>query len=97
MTIGLWSSQRARQKVAQLHAGPTLEVTYRHGEAWAAYLFLRRESGQRPARSRPVSSGVVIDFAKDGTPLGVEITAPHLLSMALLNAALRTLGVAPVR
>ena len=80
-----------------MRAEPTLEVTYRHGKAWAAYLFLPRESGQRPAKSRPVGSGLVIDLAKDGTPLGVEITAPHLFSMASLNAALRKLGVAPVR
>ena len=77
-------------------AEPTLEVTYRHGMAWAAYLFLARESGQRPTNSRPVGSGLVIESAKDAAPLGVEITAPDLFSMDSLNAALRTLGVAPV-
>ena len=83
--------------MAYLRAEPTLGVTYRHEKARAAYLLLPRESGQRPATNRPVGSGFVIDHAKDGTPLGVEITAPHLLSMASLNAVLRKLGVAPLR
>jgi hypothetical protein len=72
---------------------PTLEVTYRHGRPWAAYLFLPRLPGQRPTKSRPVGNGMVVDLGKDGTPLGVEITAPRKLSMTALNAVLKSFGV----
>ena len=69
-----------------------LEVTYRHGRPWAAYLYLPRAPGQKPVRSRRQGSGFVVDLARDGTPLGVEITAPELVSVAKLNAVLKGLG-----
>jgi uncharacterized protein YuzE len=56
-------------------------------------LFLPREAGQRPTKSRPVGHGLVVDLSKDGTPLGIEITAPQKLTMTALNAVLRDLGV----
>lgn len=72
-----------------------LEVTYRRGRPWAAYLHLPRAPGQKPFRSRRQESGFVLDLARDGTPLGVEITAPELVSVAKLNAVLKGLG-API-
>ena len=76
---------------------PFLEVTYRHGRPWAAYLYLPREAGQRPVRSRRQESGLVVDLARDGTPLGVEITAPELVSLAKLNSVLKGLGAPLVK
>jgi uncharacterized protein YuzE len=52
-----------------------LEVTYREGKPIAAYYYLPRPEEQRSVRTRRVEAGLLIDFAKDGRPIGIEITA----------------------
>jgi len=74
-----------------------LEVTYRQGKPVAAYYYLPRLPGQRSIRTRRVEPGLLIDFAKDGRPIGVEITAPSAISVTAFNRALRELGLAPVK
>jgi hypothetical protein len=74
---------------------PYLEVTFRHGRAIAAYYYLPRDANQKSARTRKVEPGLVIDFASDGRPIGIEITAPSKISLAALNAVLEELGQAP--
>ena len=69
-----------------------LEVTFRHGRPLAAYYYLPRRPGQKSHRTRRVEPGLVIDFARDGQPIGVEITAPSRLSLAALNRVMRELG-----
>ena len=71
---------------------PYLEVTFRHGRPLAAYFYLPRKPRQRSHRSVRVEPGLVIDFARDGQPLGIEITAPSRLSVAALNRVLKHLG-----
>jgi hypothetical protein len=39
-----------------------LEVTFRHGQALAAYLYLPRRPGQKSYRTSQVEPGLVIDF-----------------------------------
>ena len=73
-----------------------LEVTYRHGQPWAAYLQLSPSLGQRPVRSRKEERGLVVDLARDGTPLGIEITAPGKIRLADLNRLLKELGAPAV-
>ena len=72
-----------------------LEVTFRPGRPIAAYYYLPRTANQKSARTQPVEPGMVIDFAVDGQAIGVEITAPDLLSLPKLNAVLEHLGLAP--
>ena len=74
-----------------------LEVTFRRGRPLAAYYYLPRRPRQKSARTRRVDPGLIIDFAADGRPLGIEITAPAQLTVAALNRVLRELGCAPVR
>jgi uncharacterized protein YuzE len=74
-----------------------LEVTYRQGKPVAAYYYLPRLPGQRSVRTRRVEPGLLIDYAKGGRPIGVEITAPSGLSITAFNRVLRELGVAPVK
>ena len=75
---------------------PYLEVTYRRGRAIAAYYYLPRRPGQRSIRTRRVEAGLLVDFAKGGRPIGVEITNPGALSVAAFNRVLRELGFASV-
>jgi len=72
---------------------PYLEVTYRHGKPFAAYLYLPRRTGDRSARVREVGPGLLVDFRRDGKPIGIEMTAPEKVSLAKLNRVLRELGL----
>jgi hypothetical protein len=73
-----------------------LEVTFRKGKALAAYLYLPRPAGAKVARTLDAGRGLRLDFNADGTPIGLEITAPALVTIADLNAVLSPLGVARV-
>ena len=72
-----------------------LEVTFRHGRPIAAYYYLPRGADQKSVRTQRVEPGLIIDFAADGQAIGIEITAPDLLSLLDLNAVLEQLGHAP--
>lgn len=73
-----------------------LEVTFRHGRALAAYLYLPRDPDDRSARTKRVEPGLIIDFTAGGKPIGIEITAPGQISLAGINHVLQELGRAPV-
>jgi hypothetical protein len=74
-----------------------LEVTYRRGRAIAAYYYLPRRPGQHSVRTLRVEAGLLVDYARDGRPIGVEIPAPGALSIAAFNHVLRALGFPPVK
>ena len=75
---------------------PYLEVTYRRGRPIAAYYYLPRRPGQHSVRTRRVEAGLLVDYARGGRPIGVEITTPGALSVAAFNRVLRELGFASV-
>ncbi|RPH53860.1 DUF2283 domain-containing protein [bacterium] len=62
----------------------------------AAYLYLPRDPDDRSARTRRVEPGLIIDFTAGGKPIGIEITAPGQISLAVVNRVLEELGRAPV-
>src|SRR5574341_688533 len=70
-----------------------LEVTYRGGVPQAAYLYLPRRPGDRSVRTKRVEPGMVIDFNRVGTPIGIEITSPGRLTLPAINRVLRELGL----
>lgn len=69
-----------------------LEVTYRKGRPFAAYLYLPRVSGAKSARTEPVGAGLIVDLAEDGALIGLEITAPGRVSLDEVNAVLARFG-----
>ncbi len=73
-----------------------LEVTFRHGQPLAAYLYLPRRPTDKSHRSEKVQPGLVIDFNRSGKPIGIEITAPAKLTASALNRVLRRLGLPTV-
>ncbi len=75
---------------------PFLEVTFRHGRALAAYLYLPRDPEEKSARTKRVEPGLIIDFTAAGKPIGIEITAPGKISLAVINRVLEELGRSPV-
>lgn len=70
-----------------------LEVSFRKGKPFAAYLYLPRPTGAKAAATRPLGKGMNLDLDADGRPIGVEITAPTAITIADLNAVLSAHGV----
>jgi uncharacterized protein YuzE len=74
-----------------------LEVTFRRGRPLAAYLYLPRGGSEKSHRTVRAESGLMIDFDREGKPIGIEITAPTKVSLVLLNNTLRSLGLPLVK
>jgi hypothetical protein len=75
----------------------SLQVTYRNGKAFAAYLHLSHQTGEKSVKTMPSEDGLlVVDYAQDGKPIGVEITAPAAVPLDRLNRLLADLGETPL-
>lgn len=75
----------------------SLQVTYRKGHAFAAYLHLSHPTGEKSARTVASSDGLlVVDYGVTGRPIGVEITAPQAVALERLNLLLADLGESPL-
>ena len=74
-----------------------LDVSYRKGRVLAAYYRLPGGAGRKSHRCEVAEAGLVIDFARNGDPIGIEITSPSLLTLAALNRVLKRLGFAPLK
>jgi uncharacterized protein YuzE len=74
-----------------------LEITYRHGRPVAAYLYLPRASRERSCRTTKAPGGLIIDFARSGKAIGIEITAPSKATAAGINRVLKGLGFSPIK
>ena len=75
---------------------PYLEVTFRKGRPVAAYLYLPRPTGARSARTTELRPGVLVDYAADGAPIGIELTDPAHAEVSVINLVLREVGAPPV-
>ena len=73
-----------------------LEVTFREGKPFAAYLYLPRARDARVARTLDEGGGVHVDLDSSGRPMGIEITAPGVVTVAELNAVLVKHGLTPL-
>lgn len=73
-----------------------LEISYRHGKPFAAYLALPRLPDDRCVRSEPFGETIVIDYAGDGRAIGLEIIHPQLITEADVNAALARVNQPPL-
>lgn len=73
-----------------------LTVTYYQGKALAAYFPLPRKSGDHAVQSKQVEAGLVVDFAADGRPIGIEIVSPSLVTLDAVNRVLKTLNLPPI-
>ncbi|HET6331622.1 MAG TPA: DUF2283 domain-containing protein [Polyangiales bacterium] len=73
-----------------------LEVTFRRGKPFAAYLYLPRAPATKAARTTDAGHGLRVDYDKAGTPIGIEITAPRAITVSDLNEVRARLGLSPV-
>ena len=75
----------------------SLQVTYRKGRTFAAYLHLSHPTGEKSARTAASPDGLlIVDYAASGQRLGVEITDPRAVPLERLNQLLAELGEPPL-
>jgi hypothetical protein len=75
----------------------SLQVTYRKGRAFAAYLHLSHPTGEKSAKTVASPDGLlVVDYGSTGRAVGVEITAPQAVPLERLNQLLAELGEPPM-
>jgi hypothetical protein len=74
----------------------SLQVTYRKGRAFAAYLHLSHPTGEKTAKTVASPDGLlIVDYSAGGRAVGVEITAPQAVPLERLNQLLADIGEAP--
>lgn len=73
----------------------SLQVTYRKGQPFAAYIYLGHAPGLKAERTEEVGPDLLIDYASDGSPLGMEIVSPGYVTLEEINAAFQKLGLTP--
>lgn len=71
----------------------SLQITYRKGKPFAAYLYLSHAPGIKSARTEQVTPELLIDYAADGAPLGIEIVSPGFVSAEEINEVFDRLGL----
>jgi hypothetical protein len=73
-----------------------LEVTFRQGRLIAASYYLPRRPGQKSFHSIRIEPGLIVDLGRGGRPIGIEITAPEMISRAALNRVLKQFDLPPL-
>lgn len=68
------------------------EITFRHGRPIAAYLYLPRASRDKSYKTTRATGGLIVDFTRNGKPIGIEITAPGKATATAVNRVLKELG-----
>jgi hypothetical protein len=73
----------------------SLEVSAAGGRVLAGYLTFGRRPGDSSVRTTQPGPGLVVDYAPDGRAIGLEITAPSVVTLHAINEVLVALGQAP--
>jgi hypothetical protein len=73
----------------------SLEISSYDGKLMAAYLTLGRSPGKESVSTALIEPGLVVDFSADSRPIGLEITAPNIVTLEAINRVLTSLGQEP--
>ena len=71
----------------------SLQITYRKGKPFAAYIYLSPSHGQKSARTEAITEDLLIDYSADGTPLGIEIVSPGHVGIDEIQHCFDRLGL----
>jgi hypothetical protein len=74
----------------------SLQVTYRKGRPMAAYIYLPRQPGDKAKRTAEPIPGLLVDYAADGRPIGIEIRSPGHVTIEQVQQLFADLGLSPV-
>jgi uncharacterized protein YuzE len=71
----------------------SIQVTFRRGRPFAAYIYLDREPGQRVIRTEQVSEALVVDFGPDDRAIGIEVVSPDVVRLEEILEVFDRLGL----
>ncbi len=74
-----------------------LEVTYRDGRPWVAYLYLPRKKKEESDHCLEVEPDMVLDINKEGRLIGIELLAPELVTLEAVNGVLEEYRLEPLK
>lgn len=74
-----------------------LEVTYRDGRPYVAYLHLPSKPNEKSHKCRRVEPGMILDVNKEGKLIGIELTAPSKVTLDAVNNILKEYGLEPLK
>ncbi len=69
-----------------------LQLTFCEGRLFAAHVSLAHGAGTRAVRTQRYPGGLIVDFAEDGRPLGIELLDPANEPVQRINDLLEELG-----
>jgi hypothetical protein len=71
----------------------SLQITYRKGKPIAAYIYLPRKRGDKATRTDEPTPGLLVDFAADDRPIGIEIRSPGYVGIEQIQRVFEGLGL----
>jgi uncharacterized protein YuzE len=74
-----------------------LEVTYRDGRPWVAYLYLPRKKEEKSDHCREVEPDMVLDINKQGKLIGIELLSPEMVTIEAVNHILEEYDLEPIK
>ena len=74
-----------------------LEVTYREGRPYVAYLYLSSRPNEKRRKCRRVEPGMILDINKEEKLIGIELTAPTMITLDAINNILKEYGLEPLK
>ncbi len=74
----------------------SLQITYRKGKPMAAYIYLPRQPGDKAKRTAEPTPGLLVDYAADGRPIGIEIRSPGAVTVEQIQQLFESLGLSRV-
>ena len=74
-----------------MNVGTDLTISFKEGKAYAAYLTFRHPVGVKVHRTREMEPDILVDFSRDGQPLGIEMLDPRRATLAKLNRVMKKL------
>jgi uncharacterized protein YuzE len=66
----------------------SLQISFRRGKPFAAYLYLPRENSEGAATTEAFTDDLVVDYDENGRPIGIEIVSPGYVTTAEVKALL---------
>ena len=73
-----------------------LEITFRKGKPFAAYLYLSKNTGLKAVRTERMTPGLIVDYDEKDKPIGLEIISPLHVTVSEINEVLRGLSISPI-
>ena len=71
----------------------SLQITYRKGKPFAAYIYLASKHRQKSVRTEQTTQDLLTDYAENGTPIGIEILSPGDVHVDEIQRVFELLGL----